>query len=244
MKKFLIISTIIFIFLASHISKFISDKLRSTDSYFTKVIDKDIYVTKNDKWEKLYIKGINLTSTKPGAYESENNVTYEEYLSWISLISDMGVNCIRVPNLKGYDFYKALEEFNRDKEEPIYLMQGIYFDESYLQDGYDPQSSNLKSIFKSNIKLIVDSIHGNTYNYDKPDILQSYTTSVSEYVLGYTVGIQFAEDDLIYTEIMNENTSYNGKYIHTDNDSSSFEAYLAQMGDYLANYCKCQYIFV
>ena len=51
MKKFLIISTIIFIFLDSHISKFISDKLRSTDSYFTKVIDKDIYVTKNDKWE-------------------------------------------------------------------------------------------------------------------------------------------------------------------------------------------------
>lgn len=115
---------------------------------------------------RSYIKGINLTSTKPGAYESENNVTYEEYLSWISLISDMGVNCIRVPNLMGYDFYKALEEFNRDKEEPIYLMQGIYFDESYLQDGYDPQSSNLKSIFKSNIKLIVDSIHGNTYNYE------------------------------------------------------------------------------
>ena len=244
MKKFLIISTIIFIFLTSHISEFISDKLRSTDSYFTKVIDKDIYITKNNKWEKLYIKGINLTSTRPGAYESENKVTYEEYLSWISLISDMGVNCIRVPNLMGHDFYKALEEFNRDKKEPIYLMQGIYFDETYLQDGYDPQSSNLKSIFKSNIKLIVDSIHGNTYNYDKPDILQSYTTSVSEYVLGYTVGIQFAEDDLIYTEIMNENTSYNGKYIHTDNDSSSFEAYLAQMGDYLANYCKCQYIFV
>lgn len=236
MKKFLIISTIIFIFFASHISEFISDKLRSNDSYFTKVMDKDIYITKNDKWEKLYIKGINLTSTKPGAYESENNVTYEEYLSWISLISDMGVNCIRVPNLMGHDFYKALEEFNRDKEEPIYLMQGIYFDETYLQDGYDPQSSNLKSIFKSNIKLIVDSIHGNPYNYDKPDILQSYTTSVSEYVLGYTVGIEFAEDDLIYTEIMNENTSYNGKYIYTDNNSSSFEAYLAQMGDYLANY--------
>lgn len=236
MKKFLIISTIIFIFLTSHISEFISRKVESSDYYFTKVIDKDIYITKNNKWEKFYIKGININSTKPGAYESENKVTYEEYFRWISSIYDMGINCIRVPNLMGHDFYKALEAFNRDKEEPIYLMQGIYFDETYLQDGYDPQSNKLKSIFKNNIKLIVDSIHGNPYNYDKPDILQSYTTSVSEYVLGYTVGIEFAEDDLIYTEIMNENKNYRGEYMYTDNDASSFESYLAQMGDYLAGY--------
>ena len=123
----------------------------------------------------------------------------------------------------GHDFYKALEEFNNDKEAPIYLMQGIYFDETYLQDGYDPQNVDLKSIFKKNIKLIVDSIHGKNYNFDKSNILKSYNTDVSEYVIGYTVGIEFEEDDLIYTEIMNEKKSYYGKYIYTDSDASSFE---------------------
>ena len=236
MKKFLIVATIIFIIIISNTNEFISDKFQTSDSYFTKVIDKDIYIAKNNKWEKFYIKGINMNSTKPGVYSNDYNVTYEEYSRWISLIYNMGVNCIRVPNLMGHDFYKALEEFNRDNENPIYLMQGIYFDETYLQDGYDPQSINLKSVFKDNIKLIVDSIHGNNYNFDKADILKNYNTDVSEYVLGYTVGIEFEEDDLIYTEIMNEKKSYYGKYIYTDSDASSFESYLAQMGDYLADY--------
>ena len=66
--------------------------------------------------------------------------------------------------------------------------------------------------------------------------MKNYNTDVSEYVLGYTVGIEFEEDDLIYTEIMNEKKSYYGKYIYTDSDASSFESYLAQMGDYLADY--------
>ncbi len=236
MKKFLIAATVIFIIITSYIDEFISLKIQTSDYYFTKVIDKEIYMAKNNKWEKFYIKGINMSSTKPGVYPNDNNVTYEEYLRWISLIYDMGVNCIRVPNLMGQDFYKALEDFNSTKKDPIYLMQGIYFDESYLQDGYDPQNINLKSIFKDNIKLIVDAVHGNSYNLDDTDILKNYNTDVSEYVIGYTVGIEFEENDLIYTEIMNEKKSYFGKYIYTDNDASSFESYLAQMGDYLADY--------
>lgn len=236
MKKFLIFATIIFIIFNSHITEYISDKIKDTDSYFTKIIDKDIYISKNNKWEKFYIKGINMNSTKPGVYSNDDNITYEEYSRWISLIYEMGINCIRVSNLMGEDFYKALEEFNKDKEDPIYLMQGIYFDETYLKDGYDPQNVDLKLIFKKNIKLIVDSIHGNNYNLDNADILKSYNTDVSEYVIGYTVGIEFEEDDLIYTEIMNEKKSYYGKYIYTNSDASSFESYLAQMGDYLADY--------
>ena len=40
------------------------------------------------------------------------------------------------------------------------------------KNGYDPQSINLKSVFKDNIKLIVDSIHGNNYNFDKADYIE------------------------------------------------------------------------
>ena len=120
MKKFLIVATIIFIIVTSNITEFISDKIQSNDSYFTKIIDKDIYIANNNnKWEKLYIKGINMSSTKPGVYPNDDNITYEEYSRWISLIYEMGINCIRVSNLMGHDFYKALEEFNRNNEAPI-----------------------------------------------------------------------------------------------------------------------------
>ena len=83
MKKFLIVATIIFIIVTSNITEFISDKIQSNDSYFTKIIDKDIYIANNNKWEKLYIKGINMSSTKPGVYPNDDNIIYEEYSRWI-----------------------------------------------------------------------------------------------------------------------------------------------------------------
>ena len=76
MKKFLIVATIIFIIIISNTNEFISDKFQTSDSYFTKVIDKDIYIAKNNKWEKFYIKGINMNSTKPGVYSNDYNLTY------------------------------------------------------------------------------------------------------------------------------------------------------------------------
>ncbi|WP_434796973.1 hypothetical protein [Terrisporobacter vanillatitrophus] len=236
MKKFLIVSTVIFIIIVSYIDNVRTNKISFDKTYSTKTINKEIYIAKDNKWEKFNIKGVNLNSVKPGVYPSDNNITEKEYFRWISLIYDMGANCIRVQNLMGQNFYKALEQFNKGKENPIYLMQGIYFDETFLKDGYDPQNIDLKKYFKNNIKLTIDSVHGNPYSYDKPDILQLYSTDVSKYILGYTIGIEFANHDLIYTEIMNERKTYNGKYIYTDKNASSFESYLGQMGDYAAGY--------
>lgn len=237
MKRFLIISTIIFILIVNFIDNISTNRLSEIDdTYFTKTKGKDIYMVKDDKWEKFKIVGVNLDPAKPGVFPSENIVKEEEYLRWIQYIYDMGANCIKVSNLMSKDFYNALDKFNKGRENPIYLVQGIYFDETYLKDGYDPQSDQLKELFKSNIKLIIDSVHGNTYNSYKSDIAQSYNTDVSKYVIGYTLGIEFAKHDLIYTEIKNEKKSYNGKYLYTDDKASSFESYMAQMGDYLLDY--------
>ncbi|CEO32774.1 hypothetical protein NE452_02220 [Paeniclostridium sordellii] len=237
MKKFLAICIVIFVVALFTIGNILSSKSAPKDgTYFTKTKGKDIYIVKNDKWEKLEIVGVGLDSTKPGAFPSENLVNEEDYLRWIKDIYDMGANCIKVSNLMGANFYKALDKFNKDKKNPIYLMQGIYFDEKLLKNGKDPQGSKAYSAFKDNIKLVIDSVHGNPYNKEKPDILQVYKTDISKYVIGYSLGIQFAKHDLIYTEIMNNKKPYDGKYMYTDKNSSSFESYLAKMGDYAVDY--------
>lgn len=237
MKKFLAICIVIFVVALFTIGNILSSKSAPKDgTYFTKTKGKDIYIAKNDKWEKLEIVGVGLNSTKPGAFPSENLVSEEDYLRWIKDIYDMGANCIKVSNLMGANFYKALDKFNKDKKNPIYLMQGIYFDEKLLKNGKDPQGSKASSAFKDNIKLVIDSVHGNPYNKEKPDILQVYKTDISKYVIGYSLGIQFAKHDLIYTEIMNNKKPYDGKYMYTDKNSSSFESYLAKMGDYAVDY--------
>ncbi|CEO06351.1 Uncharacterised protein [[Clostridium] sordellii] len=237
MKKFLAICIVIFVVALFTIGNILSSKSAPKDgTYFTKTKGKDIYIVKNDKWEKLEIVGVGLDSTKPGAFPSENLVNEEDYLRWIKDIYDMGANCIKVSNLMGANFYKALDKFNKDKKSPIYLMQGIYFDEKLLKNGKDPQGSKASSAFKDNIKLVIDSVHGNPYNKEKPDIIQVYKTDISKYVIGYSLGIQFAKHDLIYTEIMNNKKPYDGKYMYTDKNSSSFESYLAKMGDYAVDY--------
>lgn len=237
MKKFLAICIVIFVVALFTIGNILSSKSAPKDgTYFTKTKGKDIYIVKNNKWEKLEIVGVGLDSTKPGAFPSENLVNEEDYLRWIKDIYDMGANCIKVSNLMGANFYKALDKFNKDKKNPIYLMQGIYFDEKLLKNGKDPQGSKASSAFKDNIKLVIDSVHGNPYNKEKPDILQVYKTDISKYVIGYSLGIQFAKHDLIYTEIMNNKKPYDGKYMYTDKNSSSFESYLAKMGDYAVDY--------
>ena len=237
MKRFLAVSIISFFIIVNIISSHVVDTKVDEDApYFAKIEEKDIYIAKNQKWEKINLVGVNLDNTKPGAFPLDNKVTEEEFLRWIKNIYDMGANCIKVPNLMSDKFYSALQTFNENKEEPMYLLQGIYYDETYLKNGYDPQSMDAKTNFSNNVKLIIDSVHGNPFNYDKSDILQYYKSDVSDYIIGYTLGIDFAKHDLIYTEIMNEDNVFRGDYLYTTNDASSFEAYLASVGEYLIDY--------
>ena len=43
-----------------------------------------------------------------------------------------------------------------------------------------------------------------------------YNTNISDYLIGYTLGIEFASNDLIHTELINNKESYNGNYFYTN----------------------------
>lgn len=237
MKKFLAVCTLIFIIVAIAFGSIVSnDSIPNNKEYFVKTKGKNIYIVKGNNWEKLKIVGVDLNSTKPGVFPSENMISEEEYSRWINYIYDMGANCIKVPNTMDVSFYNALSKFNKTKKQPIYLMQGIYFDEKLLKNGKDPEGKTASESFKNNIKLAIDSVHGNSYDFKKIGVTKDYKTDISKYVIGYSLGIEFANHDLIYAEIMNGKYPYDGKYIYTNKDASSFESYLARMGDYLTSY--------
>lgn len=242
MKKFLVAATLVFILALGFLGDIIANKITArNDTYFVKANKEEINIVIDKKWQKLDIVGVNLDSNKPGNFSNEKKVTEKEYLNWLTIIDDMGANCVKVPDIMESDFYSALEKFNKDKEEPIYVIQGIYFDEIDLKNGEDIQSEELEDKFKNNIELIVDLIHGNPFASNEAIENQHYKTDISNYLLGYTLGIEFASHDLVYTELINNKKSYNGKYFYTNKDASSFESYMAKTADYLVKYEYKQY---
>lgn len=237
MKKFLLISIIIFFLILGYTSGIIGRlKKYDTAKYFTKVQEKNILIYKNNEWTNLNITGINMNAGKPGAFPGDSFISKDEYLRWFSYIDELNVNCIRVNSMMNVDFYEALEEFNNDKKNPLYILQGIWFNEVYLKDGYDPQTKNMEDTFKDYIKSVVNLVHGISYNSVNINPFERYSTDISEYVLGYTVGIEWQSHDIIFSEMMNDKIPYEGKYFYTNEDASSFESYLAKMADYLVSY--------
>ena len=230
-------STLVFILAVGFLGDIVSNKITAqNDIYFVKANNEEIYIAIDNKWQKLDIVGVNLDSSKPGNFPNDKEVTEEEYLNWLKIIYDMGANCVKVPDIMEPDFYNALDKFNQDKEKTIYVIQGIYFDEVDLKNGKDIQSEELEEKFKNNMELIVDSIHGNSFNLEGMVENEYYKTDISKYLLGYTLGVEFASHDLIYTELINNKENYNGKYFYTNKNASSFESYIAKMADYLAKY--------
>ncbi len=55
----------------------------------SKVDTENFYIYKDNKWEKEFIKGVNIGAAKPGYFPGEFGVTKEDYLRWFKYISDM-----------------------------------------------------------------------------------------------------------------------------------------------------------
>ena len=237
MKRFLLFSTLIFFLILGYSTGLVSlPKTHDKVTYFTKTEGKNIFIYEDNTWKQIKLNGINMNPGKPGAFPGDSLVTEEEYLRWFSYIKDMSMNCIRVQNIMPEEFYEVLEKFNKNSEEPLYLLQGIYFDEVYLKDGYDPQSRTMKKLFNDTMKSVVNLIHGNPNNYANINLFETYTTDISRYVIGYTIGVEWSAQDIIYSEMMNDHLPYKGRYFYTDEDATSFESYLAESADFLVNY--------
>ncbi|MGL4876120.1 MAG: hypothetical protein ACRC30_15885 [Clostridium sp.] len=232
MKKFLMVSLAVFIGIL-FIQFGVVGRILKWDAtnYKFKVSDKTIMINNDKKWEPFLIKGMNLTAAPPGSTPAEENLSKEEFAKWINEMGAMGVNVIRVNALMSENFYVALDNYNKTHKNTIYVLQGIYFDETYLKDGGDVTSKKAIEYFKNQITEVIESVHGNSNISGK--FLEEYRSDVSKYIMGYTIGNPWAPGDIIYSQIMSDTTSFKGRYFYTEKDSTSFDAFIAEMANYI-----------
>ncbi|MBD3671759.1 MAG: hypothetical protein HUJ29_13400, partial [Gammaproteobacteria bacterium] len=121
-----------------------------------------VYQSTDCSYADLFIKGVNLGVASPGKYagDLETAATYEDFIRWFGLMTDAGINVVRVYTLHMDFFYDAVYDFNIAREAageaPLYIAHGIWLDEAVpAVDLYSVTDG-----FSTNIREVIDAVHG------------------------------------------------------------------------------------
>lgn len=216
--------------------------------YISKTDKKSFFVYDGTEWSEMFIKGVNIGAAKPGAFPGELLITYDDYYRWFTYISEMNANTIRVYTTLRPQFYNALYDFNQAAEkegkDPIYLIHGVWVNENdiaTLEDAFGDEEKILNDFIKSG-QDIVDIIHGDKYlPVSKGHADGTYTVDISQYVIGWILGIEWDPSFVVGTNESNQDRLlYSGKYLYSVG-GSPFEVFLAEVGDKIIDYEMTNY---
>lgn len=157
----------------------------------------------------------------------------------------MGANTIRVYTILQPDFYEAVYEYNKENPEPLYVLHGVWVND-YVQNSHvDAYDDSFRKTLIQDCRTLVDVIHGRKkirLGYQASGASGVYTKDISEWVLGYILGVEWEDVTVAYTDHMKpENNSYQGNYMYTSEQATPFEAMLAETGDNIIRYESGKY---
>src|SRR5690606_15772886 len=101
-------------------------------------------------------------------------------------------NVVRIYTLHPPAFYEALEEHNRQSNQPLYLIHGVWINEDKLAANSDIIAEENSTDFIREIHKTIDVIHGNITIPAEPGHASGvYAANISKYVLGYMIGVEW-----------------------------------------------------
>ena len=206
--------------------------------YF-RAVDQYFYAKSADGWNFTYLKGVNMGLTEATTDLANPNVSYETYREWLTLIAEMHANIVRVFTVMPPQFYAALYDHNAESSSPLYLIQGIWFNENYMYEGDNAFEEDGRTVdaFKRSVRETLDIIHGNSDYTDYGEIKNAvYPHDVSRYLAGYILGLEWEPGFVQRTNAQLSHAGYAGRYLTTAQTATAFESFLCEIGDYLISY--------
>lgn len=242
MKKYLFLVVIflflIFIGFSSYFIFGFYINFNNNISSFTSSDNESIYV--NNK--KFIIKGINLGAGIPGYFATDYAIDKDTYKRWFANIQNMGANTIRVYTILSPNFYEAFYEYNKGRDDPLYLIHGVWVNDYVLNSKLDALDKKFKDKLLYDTKVMIDIIHGRRYVAVNDNYASGfYTKDISDWVIGYIIGVEWEDVTVAYTDHKYKNDGYNGKYISTKDNTSPFMNMLAYVGDKSIEYESKKY---
>ena len=210
---------------------------------FTTADEEQIYLDQGEGKEPFTIRGVNLGAGIPGEWATDYAIDKETYLRWFKMIQDMGANTIRVYTILNDDFYNAFYEYNKDNENPLWLIHGVWVND-YVQNSHrDAFDSDFQETFIQDCRTVVDLLHGNKkISLGRGNGSGSYLKDVSPWVVGYILGVEWEDVTVTYTNHKHEGMEpYQGTYLSASEEASPFESMLAETGDKMIAYESAKY---
>ena len=207
------------------------------EQQISRVSEDGFQILSDGEWQDFTVKGFNINAEAPGSERYSYSRDYSYYASLLKSLGDMGGNCVRTYDLLPPEFYRALCEYNKDAETPIYLIQGIM-----TPPTIDPEDSldHLESI-KSNIAAAIAAVHGEgTVAGNGTRETTSYAYNAAPYAIAYIIDPRLdgqAADALLSGS--HQSDSYSGMYISAS--SNGAEALAAELCDYALGLMQSSY---
>ena len=215
---------------------------------FVKTDSESIYLNSGSGFRKFEIKGVNMGSGIPGEWSTDFAIDKETYLRWFKQMQEMGANTLRIYTVQNDTFYNAFYEYNKDNDNPLWLIHGVWVND-YIQNSHrDAYDKEFFDTFLEDCKTVVDVLHGNkkiSLGRMASAGSGTYNKDISKWVIGYILGVEWEDVTVVYTDEKYENNgkynSYSGKYMYTSEDATPFEAMLARVGDKVIEYESKRY---
>src|SRR6056297_461269 len=194
-----------------------------------------LQIYNNGQWNDFFVKGVNLGIALPGNWFTNFPKQESIYLEWFEDIGKMNANAIRVYTLMDPSFYRALQRYNvQNPQEPLWLLQEIWPEEhppgnDYLREDYTQE-------FNKEIEYMIDAVHGNIEIAERRGRAYGYyDADVSAYILGFLVGRELEPEEVISTNINNQEKSFEGEYL-VISEGSPTEIWLAKSNEHVLAY--------
>lgn len=128
---------------------------------FMEIEGENIYQQTSEGKKEFEIRGVNMGPGIPGEWSTDFAIDKETYLRWFEQIQEMGANVIRVYTIQADDFYEAFYEYNKDREEPLYLLHGVWVNDYVQYSHRDAYDDKFLGALIEDCRTVVDVIHGN-----------------------------------------------------------------------------------
>lgn len=119
---------------------------------FARAGDEGLEVYRDGQWEEIQIRGVELSSFRPGYGRYKTDMDKELLMNWLGEIQAMGANLVKIPHIQPPSFYNAIYDYNEEAEEPIYTLHEILLDENAIMEHYDIYNKRIWNNFRKDIR--------------------------------------------------------------------------------------------